>query len=122
MFRFEDYISRYYGQLVNSSHFIKMFYEKFKVATPLTDLTRTWLHSPGVPAEINNLNIIKDIGSNHFYIDVLDAFKEVTDLIQSLKKKKLRECSLEQDLRFIVGLDSGSQFSKSLYFPPYQVS
>ena len=87
---------------MNSSHFIKMFYEKFKVETPLTDLIKTWLHSPGVPTEINNLNLIKSIESNDYYIDVLEAFKEVTDLIQTLKKKKLRECSLEQDLRWLV--------------------
>ena len=79
-----------------------MFYERFRVATPLTDLTQTWLHSPGVPTEINNLNIIKHIESNHYYIDVLDAFKEITDLIQTFKKKRLKECSLEQDLRWKV--------------------
>ena len=100
----KDYISRYYGQLVNSSHFIKMFYEKFNVTTTLTtedDLIQTWLHSPGVPTQINNLNIIKHIGRNDYYIDVLEAFKEITDLIQTLKKKKLKDCSLEQDLRWL---------------------
>ena len=78
-----------------------MFYEKFKVTTTITEdsLIQTWLHSPGVPAQINHLNIIKNIGHNDFYIDVLEAFKEITDLIQILKKKKLKECSLEQDLR-----------------------
>ena len=79
-----------------------MFYEKFKDrTTTLTedDLVQTWLHSPGVPTQIKNLSIIKYIESNDYYIDVLEAFKEITDLMKTSKKKKLKEYSLEQDLR-----------------------
>ena len=76
-----------------------MFYEKFKVSTTQEDLVRTWLHSPGVPSQIDNLNIIKNIRNNDHYTDVMESFKEITDLILKVKRRKVKDCSLEQELR-----------------------
>ena len=96
---FQDYISRYSGQLVNSGHFIGMFYDRFNVSTTQEDLVRTWLHSPGVPSQIDNLNIIKNIRNNDHYIDVMESLKEITDLTQKMKRSKVKNCSLEHELR-----------------------
>ena len=99
----QDYISRYSGQLVNSSHFIEMYYEKFQDSTtPQAELVQTWLHSPGVPtSHIDNLLIIKDLRSNDLYIDVLESFKEIKDLILIMKKEEVKECYLGQVLRYV---------------------
>ena len=80
-----------------------MYYEKFQDrTTPQAELVQTWLHSPGVPtSHIDNLIIIKDIRSNDLYIDVLESFKEIKDLILKMKKKKVKECYLEQVLRYV---------------------
>ena len=78
-----------------------MFYEKFRASTPVpqTELVQTWLHSPGVPTHIEHLQIIKDIRNNELYVDVLEAVKEIEFISDKIKLKRLKECSLEQELR-----------------------
>ena len=73
---------------MNSSHFINMFYEKYqnKLKIEKQNLTRTWLHSAGLPQEVSNLEILQ-IRNSSLFIEVEEAHKEIYDNLKYHKKK-----------------------------------
>lgn len=89
---FQDYIERYRGQLVNSDHFIDMVYQKFgdKIPETQTDLKQDWLHSPGIPDKVRGLTILQ-VEATPAYLEVLDCYKEISELIREHKKRQQRK-------------------------------
>lgn len=85
----KNYISTYFGQLVSSTHFIDMFFAKFCQITDISKekLMRTWLHSPGIPRELEELGIL-DVRRNDLYREVSEAYREIYDAVHKLKEKK----------------------------------
>ena len=79
-----------------------MFHEKFehKLKIEKENLTRTWLHSPGLPQEVSNLEILQTRNSSLF-IEVEEAQKEILDILKYHKKRSKKDLEdLELVLRF----------------------
>ena len=94
----KNYISTYFGQLVSSTHFIDMFFSKFCQITDIckSKLMRTWLHSPGIPQELEVLGIL-DVRRNDPYREVSEAYREIYEAIhQQRDKKRNVELGLER--------------------------
>ena len=91
-----EYILTYFGKLVNSTHFIEMFYSQFpNVSESSKDkLIQTWLHSPGIPGELTALNIL-DSQKNCLYSEVSEAYKDI-HVACRVQKKKSCELVLEE--------------------------
>ena len=82
------YIRTYYGQLVSSTHFIDLFYSTFpQVSVSKAELVQAWLHSPGIPQEMEGLSII-NVKRNNLYSEVSDAYREVYHACQEHKNKR----------------------------------
>jgi len=87
----QQYISKYMGQLVNSTHFIRLFCEMFPSECLENDITvdwlvSTWLHSSGMPTQILQLRCL-DMSRNALYSQIDEFFSEVCYLNQHLNKK-----------------------------------
>ena len=88
----QEYIRAYSRQLVDSSHFINMFYEKYsdRIILSKQELKREWLHSPGVPEQCSQL-LILNTSNCDLYLEVVEAFKDVTDSIKIWSKKRKKD-------------------------------
>ena len=88
----QEYIRAYSRQLVDSSHFINMFYEKYgdRILLSKEELKREWLHSPGVPEQCSQLLILNRSNCD-LYLEVVEAFKDVTDSIKIWSKKRKKD-------------------------------
>ena len=77
---------------MNSSHFINMFYGKFKhkFKVEKENLIKTWLHSAGLPQEVSNLEILQTQRSSLF-IEVEESHREILD---NLKHKEFEDLEL----------------------------
>ena len=69
-----------------------MFYERYggRILLSKGELKREWLHSPGVPEQCSQL-LILDTSSCDLYLEVVEAFKEVTDAIKISSKKRKKD-------------------------------
>merc|ERR1719483_410293 len=93
----KDYIIIYFGQLVSSTHFIDLFYSKFSKILNISKsaLISTWLHSPGIPKEMEGLSTL-DVTRNNLYTEVSEAYKEIYEASHKVKERKRRpELDLE---------------------------
>ena len=99
----QEYVGFYHGQLVDSSHFINMFYERFGyiMSCSKEKLILDWLHSPGIPAGLEELKILQKQKCS-LYIETCDSFQEFADNMQrSRKKRKIKADKPKNILRFV---------------------
>lgn len=87
----QQYTITYMGELVNSTHFIRLFCELFPDQCLENDITvewllSTWLHSSGIPTQVLQLRCL-DISCNTLYNQIDEFFSEVCYLNQHLTKK-----------------------------------
>lgn len=89
---------------MNSSHFINMFYGKFKhkFKVEKENLIKTWLHSAGLPQEVSNLEILQTQRSSLF-IEVEESHREILD---NLKHKKMKKHKEFEDLELVLRLQT----------------
>ena len=69
-----------------------MFYEKYgdRILLSKEELKREWLHSPGVPEQCSQLLILNRSNCD-LYLEVVEAFKDVTDSIKIWSKKRKKD-------------------------------
>ena len=85
----QDYVNVYHGQLVDSSHFINMFYERFEhlMTCSKERLVQDWLHSPGIPAGLHEMELLQKHKSRLF-AETCDSYKDFIAKVTKAKKKR----------------------------------
>ena len=85
----QDYVNVYHGHLVDSSHFINMFYERFEHLMTCSKeiLVQDWLHSPGIPAGMHEIELLQKHRSSLF-AETCDSYKDFISNVTKAKKKR----------------------------------
>ena len=85
----QEYVRAYHGQLVDSSHFINMFYGRFEhlMTCSKEKLVRDWLQSPGIPAGLHKMELLQTQRSQ-LYAETCDSYKDFVANVTKSKKKR----------------------------------
>ena len=83
-----SYIDLYSGKLVNSSHFKELYFATFPHLQEVEQEVQSWLLTPGLPRQVNNLEVLDMAKKSLLHREVMDHYAEIIHLNSKKRGKK----------------------------------